>query len=546
MSQQPLNQTPNGEVASPNQRQPRWKAPTVKEVAAQQGNGEACDQVVAYLKRFGHVDKHVPNKTVDLSTALTKFQRSAGLKETGLFDEATEARMQLPRCGLADKSQGGVGGVAQFVHGRGQWNHTNLTYRFDNFTPDLSPSQVRTLVQGAFARWAAVTPLTFTEVTSGEDITIRFVTGDHGDGNPFDGPGNVLAHAWYPADPLSGDTHFDEDEEWTEFQLGQVALHELGHALGLDHSTVAEAVMWPFFDGTHPELHEDDMAGIHSLYGFRSPRWELLDNNSGTTNIIALSNDLYQFRISGQLGIWKYIGPPVTGWQLIDNDPSTLQIAGSVGGDVYRMRSNGDVSQYLGSPLNWSLIDSNRDTVDIQAGGFSLFQRHREGAIYRFAGLNATPRWELIDNNPLTEQITAGGNGQLYQRHTNGDLWRYIGPTGINWELIENGTGEGRIVAAGDKLYQRSNRNIWEWSWPGGGSQRRTLLDNNLDTVDISATGTHLYQIHGTGRVWRYTGIPMTGWELLDDFSGSQVVVGSDTGDVFQKHANGEIWRLVS
>jgi hypothetical protein len=196
--------------------------------------------------------------------------------------------------------------------------------------------------------------------------------------------------------------------------------------------------------------------------------------------------------------------------------------------------------------LNWSLIDSNRDTVDIQAGGFSLFQRHREGAIYRFAGMNATPQWELIDDNPLTEQITAGGDGQLYQRHTNGDLWRYIAPTGINWELIQNGTGEGRIVGAGDKLYQRSKSNIWEWSWPGGGSQRRTLLDNNPDTIDISAMGSHLYQIHGTGRVWRYTGIPMTGWELLDDFSGSQVVVGSDTGDVFQKHANGEIWRLVS
>ena len=42
-------------------------------------------------------------------------------------------------------------------------------------------------------------------------------------------------------------------------------LHELGHALGLGHSSVSEAVMVAIYDGVRP-LHEDDLRGITYLY----------------------------------------------------------------------------------------------------------------------------------------------------------------------------------------------------------------------------------------------------------------------------------------
>ena len=91
---------------------------------------------------------------------------------------------------------------------------------------------------------------------------------------PFDGPDRVLAHAYFPKD---GRAHFDEDEKFTHwtssgFNLLLVAVHEFGHSLGLRHSNVEEAVMYPYYTGYDPDLklHSHDIAGIQYLYGKRT------------------------------------------------------------------------------------------------------------------------------------------------------------------------------------------------------------------------------------------------------------------------------------
>ncbi|WP_081476769.1 matrixin family metalloprotease, partial [Brevibacillus laterosporus] len=246
--------------------------------------GESVIELQKFLGKFGYLEavsevaEAVTYEGIfDDSTekALLKYQEFHGLSQTGKLDEATIEQMSLRRCGVKDP-------VGNFTAQGNKWDKTDLTYRFVNFTPELTEQEIRSAITTALSLWSTVTPLTFTEVTGNADILISFVTGDHGDGNPFDGVGNVLAHAYYPppnGGDIAGDAHFDDSETWSVnlppsgTDLVTVAAHEFGHSLGLDHSTVHGALMFPTYSGPQRFLHQDDIGGIQSIYG-RKLGWQ--------------------------------------------------------------------------------------------------------------------------------------------------------------------------------------------------------------------------------------------------------------------------------
>lgn len=172
-------------------------------------------------------------------------------------------------------------------------------------------NQVETEVRAAMATWSSVADITFNKVGDYTDgappfnpgvIYMYWAAGTHGAGppndpdfdgawNPTTGAGFVLAHAWGPLDisGFEGNIHYDADETWVTngavigatsatIDIQTVALHELGHSLGLGHEDdLGQGLNAPVMQSLHwgelRALHQDDINGIHSLYGREGMCW---------------------------------------------------------------------------------------------------------------------------------------------------------------------------------------------------------------------------------------------------------------------------------
>jgi len=137
-----------------------------------------------------------------------------------------------------------------------------------------------TMFQATFATWAGAANLTFVQVsdngaTVGARGSINTSQPNIRIGAYAFTDGSSLAHAYFPpfsfispAFTIGGDIHINHSRNWaSEFDLQTTFLHELGHALGLDHSGVAGSVMNAAYSGVRRSLTADDVAGITTLYG---------------------------------------------------------------------------------------------------------------------------------------------------------------------------------------------------------------------------------------------------------------------------------------
>ncbi len=150
-------------------------------------------------------------------------------------------------------------------------------------------------VEQVFTIWSAIANIDFVRVPD-NGAPFNSPTGNVGDirigGHGIDGVGEQLAHAFFPpsakdAESGSGDLHFDAAENWgcepgvdaegrQVVDIGLVALHEVGHAIGLNHVQIANAlaVMNPtyntaFVGASGPVLQSDDITGAKAIYGVR-------------------------------------------------------------------------------------------------------------------------------------------------------------------------------------------------------------------------------------------------------------------------------------
>ena len=161
----------------------------------------------------------------------------AGLEPTGVLDNQTIELMNTPRCGVKDNvgPSDDAKRKKRYALQGSRWKVKNLKWRISKYpsTSRLSKDEIDAEIKQALQIWADHANLKFHKIKSGTPhIDIRFESKEHGDGDPFDGPGGTLAHAFFPQ--YGGDAHFDDQEWWTirdyaGTNLLQTAAHEFGH-----------------------------------------------------------------------------------------------------------------------------------------------------------------------------------------------------------------------------------------------------------------------------------------------------------------------------
>uniref|UniRef100_A0A671VI99 Matrix metallopeptidase 20b (enamelysin) n=1 Tax=Sparus aurata TaxID=8175 RepID=A0A671VI99_SPAAU len=229
-------------------------------------------RVAEYLQQYYNLQEEPMGRIKRSSPIFTSkvkdMQIFFGLNATGALDSDTLEVMSTPRCGVPDVEE------LSLIQGT-RWNKNVITYSIGRYTRDLPRYTVDSLVDSAFSVWARASGLTFVRShTRSADIMVEFLTNQHGDLYPFDGPRGTLAHAFGPGLGVGGDTHFDDDEHWTAgetgFNLFIVAAHEFGHALGLKHSTNPESLMYPTYKSSRPVRGR---PGYFSRYGSQYNPW---------------------------------------------------------------------------------------------------------------------------------------------------------------------------------------------------------------------------------------------------------------------------------
>jgi len=247
-------------------------------------NNEDIQVVINYLQHYGYLQE----ETTDLSTgngslvtyAILLFQEYFNLPGNGSLNAETINMIHRPRCGVMDIP------TRAFAPISSKWPKTHLTWNFY-----LAPADVLRLTEYAFRFWADISSLTFERVANNPDILISYQLGVHSYINRrsqgecsvhFDGLGTILAHAMFPSGNMDflSEIHVDFAETWytklsknppNTQHLLQTLVHEIGHALGLQHSTHNTSIMFPYAPtNQYPvKLSIEDINSIRNLYGIK-------------------------------------------------------------------------------------------------------------------------------------------------------------------------------------------------------------------------------------------------------------------------------------
>jgi hypothetical protein len=334
---------------------------------------------------------------------------------------------------------------------------------------------------------------------------------------------------FFPPNP--GTIDFDTAENWStanvtpsdKLDLQTVATHEIGHALGLDHSSVAfTAVMrWARNEGEQARaLHVDDKIAISTLYdSFTQAPGCAFDialgmfDGDGTPWIISCEPSTFDFLIK------KWNG---SNWVQESARGGAFRIAVDVGQVPWVVVSNGSIFRRSSpdpSVGQWDVVPGCAKDIGFGAGStwiiscspasfdFLIKKRADDGSWIQEAAFGGATR---ISVGPDDVPWVVQSNGNVFRRSssdpfTGSWVWMEsstafdvaVGQAGYGWTAVQTSSGPGLFVRNDQSATVRTPEKH-EWVSSKGAPA-------GVTDVSVGYPGDRPWVTTGGGRIFRST-----------------------------------------
>ena len=318
------------------------------------------------------------------------------------------------------------------------------------------------VLDSAFDDWSAYANIQFREVNDFQSAQIDITLG------AIDGLGGVLGITSYRfsgATLNSATVELDSGERWHSSggriasnagtDLFVVALHEIGHALGLDHYNAAPAIMNSVITPAVTDLRQSDIDGIRALYG---------------APVLATTLGLVDIGWHGSA--WNVVGVGDF------NADGTSDI-------IWRNPATGSVDQWQMKDGHWlqSIDLGNAKGADWQLAGTGDFNHDSNQDVLWFnTSTGHIDEWQM-NNGRWTKSVDLGAS------HGSTD-WKVAGIGDFN------GDGTGDILWVNGKT-----GSVDEWQMKIGNWAKSVDLGASHGSTDWKVAGIGDFNGDGTGDI---------------------------------------------